>query len=85
MTLLQLLSKRVLNGDKGEVVWVLSSKGTFSIKYFNSHLAKRVGKLMRKFKLIWKANASLMVTIFAWKAARECILTRDKLIRRGKS
>lgn len=35
------------------------------------------------YKLIWKVKVLPRVSFFAWEASRECILTIDKLGRRG--
>lgn len=35
------------------------------------------------FRQIWKGNAPPKVVFFAWEANKGCILTIDKLFRRG--
>lgn len=67
--------------------WKLNKSGRFTVSYFYRYLTSGngLGSNTFSFRTIWKANATPRITfLFAWEAAKECILTVENLMRRGR-
>lgn len=80
--LLRTLSFVSMDRSNDELVWTLSSIGTFSVRSFYNYLVKNnTIEIIFPFRQIWKVNASLII-FFAWEVGCECIDTIDKLTRR---
>lgn len=69
---------------RDKAVWKLKKDGIFTVKSFYHYLANNEGERVRfPDSQIWKVRAPPRITFFAWEAVQECILTIDKLMRRG--
>lgn len=84
MTLLQVLANVQLHDTMDKVVWKLKKDDKFTVKSFYEHWVKRDGDGGRFPAMqIWKVKALPQIVFFACEASQECILTIDKLMRRG--
>lgn len=83
--LLALLDTIQLNNTNDKLTWLLESSGSFRVKSFYNHLVghNSVEKKVFPAKMIWRANAPTKVSFFAWEASKECILTIDKIMKKG--
>lgn len=71
--------------DSNQLVWTFTKSGQFNFRSFYTYLSKKEPIESRfPYWQILKVNAPLGVAFFAWEASRECILTTDRLKRRGK-
>lgn len=84
-SLLYLLSQFQLNGNSNRSIWKLRKNGEFMVKsYYNLSRRGGVGITLFLVKQIWNTKFPPRIVFFAWETARGCILTIDKLIKRGK-
>jgi hypothetical protein len=66
--------------EKGKVKWTIGQSGKFKVK--DLYLQMRADGIY-PYKFIWKIKMSLKVKVFMWLVSKNCILTKDNLMRRG--
>lgn len=85
VNLLLCLSSFKLVEHKDKRVWKIDKKRGFSVKSFYDFLTMRENNdsVTAPLQQIWKSKALPRIVFFAWEAAKEHILTIDKLRRKG--
>jgi hypothetical protein len=69
-----------LINEPDRLIWELTSSGSFSVKYF--YLEMQFNEVV-PYKFMWKVKIPLRIKNCLWLILKECILTRDVLIRGG--
>lgn len=79
-----MLSQILLKDEEDKQRWTLTKSGIFSVRSCYRWLVRALGEAVSFLhKQIWKLKIPPRVSFFTWEASQECILTVDKLKRRG--
>lgn len=71
-----------LQDKEDRIVWLLSSKGHFSVSSF--YRALKMQNFSFPHKFLRKVKLPLKIKIFLWLVIRKSILSKDNLIKRGR-
>lgn len=74
-----------LHNNEDNLHWLRANNGNFTVKSVYRHLDRPAAMLLPwPWKKIWKVRVPHKVACFTWLIARQAILTRDNLMKRGK-
>lgn len=75
-----------VNENRGHIEWKLKQDGEFTVEFYYKYLVGREHDGIPNFLAHQssKLKAPPMVAFFTWEASHECMLTIDKIMKRGK-